>query len=130
MIRALLITLALAAPAAAQELRPTPAYFAQTIFDSSMAQALAQACGTVSVDPGRAAERGEALLIALQEDGFSPTEPQTEMIDPDAAIRSLQEAFVARYALDSPDEARVCEIARAEMDAETGLGLLLVEVAQ
>ena len=116
-----------AVPVSAQtELRPTPDYFAQAVFDMSTAQALSRSCSTVTVEPGAAAERATALLRALEADGFSTDTPFAEMIDPNAAIRDLQAGFVERYGLEQPDEARVCEVAMAEMEAGTGLGLLLV----
>jgi hypothetical protein len=124
---AVAILLALVAgPVAAQdELRPTPAYFAEAVFDMSTAQALARSCSSISVDPDAAAERASALLAALAEDGFSTDTPFAEMREPDAAIRDLQQDFVGRYGLQQPDEARVCAVAGEEIDAGTGVGLLL-----
>lgn len=117
-----------AGPAAAQEpLRPTPGYFAEAVFDITMAQALGRSCPSVSLDPVRASARADALLAALEADGFSTDAPQDQMQDPDAAIRDLQAGFVARYAIDQPSEARICEIAMAEIAAATGIGALLVE---
>lgn len=133
MMRLALSCLVAALPtfAAAQaELRATPDYFASAVFDMSMAQALGRACSTVSVDPMKAAERSTALLAALEADGFSTDTPHQQMTEPDAAIRSLQEEFVKRHALSEPDEARVCEVARSEILDETGIGQLLVEMAQ
>ncbi|MEO1579874.1 MAG: DUF5333 family protein [Pseudomonadota bacterium] len=116
-------------PAIAQtELRPTPEYFAEAVFDMSMAQALARSCATISVDPIRSGARAEALLGQLSDDGFDATAPHEQMDDPDGAIEVLQLAFVERYDLNAPGEEQVCEVAMAEMTAESGIGLLLVEV--
>lgn len=123
------LTITLAVPAGAQELRETPNYFASAVFDLSMAQALARSCSAVSLDPVLAAKRSEALLVRLTEDGFTTTAPHEEMDDPNAAIRALQTDFVARYAIDEPSEDEVCAIAEAEMADASGIGALLVSVS-
>ncbi|MEO0691688.1 MAG: DUF5333 family protein [Pseudomonadota bacterium] len=126
---ALAVAFAAFGPALAQtELRPTPDYFAEAVFDMSMAQALARSCNTISVDPVRSGARAEALLGQLSEDGFDATAPHEQMDDPDGAIEVLQLAFVERYDLNAPGEEQVCEVAVAEITAESGIGLLLVEV--
>lgn len=126
---ALAVSFAALGPALAQaELRPTPDYFAEAVFDMSMAQALARSCATISVDPVSSGARAEALLGQLSEDGFDATAPHEQMDDPDGAIEVLQLAFVERYDLNAPGEEQVCEVAMAEMTAESGIGLLLVEV--
>ncbi len=133
MLRLAVISLALtAAPAAAQEaaLRPTPAYFAQAVFDLSMAQALARSCSTISVDPVKSAARAETLLAELAEDGFDTGAPHEQMDNPNAAIAELQTAFAERYDLQSPSEDEVCGIAGEEMAAASGIGALLVAVAE
>jgi hypothetical protein len=128
-MRGLALAAILAAmPAAAQEARPTPDYFAEAVFDMSTAQALARSCTRVSVDPIAAAARSELLLTSLDRDGFSLDAPHEQMDDPDAAIRALQTAFVERYALDKPGEERVCDVALAEIAAGSGIGMLLADL--
>ncbi|MEM1065338.1 MAG: DUF5333 family protein [Pseudomonadota bacterium] len=133
---ALVLAFMAAAPALAQttaqdaELRPTPAYFAQAVFDLSMAQALARSCSTISVDPVKSAARAEDLLTELAEDGFDTGAPHEQMADPNAAIAALQTEFAAEYDLQSPSEEEVCGIAGEEMAAASGIGALLVEVAE
>lgn len=131
MIRTLPMVIALAlvpVEALAQDLRPTPDYFAEAVFEMSTAQALALSCSRISLDPVAAAARSERLLTALERDGFSLDAPQDQMDDPDAAIRALQTAFVERYALVNPGEQRVCDVAAAEIEAGTGIGLLLADI--
>lgn len=123
-------SLALAGAAAADDLRPTPDYFAAAVFEMGMAEALGRACPRVSVDPVRAGSRATELLAALEADGFSTDVPHEQMLDPNAAIRDLQQAFVARYGLSEPTEARVCEVAETEIAEATGIGMLLVEVPE
>lgn len=109
-------------------LRPTPDYFAEAVFDMSMAQALARSCNTVSVDPVRSGARAEALLEELGADGFDATAPHEQMEDPDGAIEVLQLAFVERHDLNAPGEDKVCAVAMTEMTDDSGIGQLLVEV--
>ena len=122
------IAAVLAAPAMAQDLRQTPDYFAEAVFDLQMAQALALSCSRISLDPVAAAAHSERLLRSLERDGFPLDAPQDRMDDPDAAIRALQTAFVERYALVDPGEQRVCDVAAAEIAAGTGIGLLLADI--
>lgn len=118
----------LAAPAAAETV-PAPAYFAEGVFASSTAEALARACPTLTMDPIRAARMSEEVLRRLARDGFDPANLLTRMDDPAPAIAALQDAFLARHGLaDDTSPRAACAAGHATMEEGTPVGALLREV--
>lgn len=130
-MRGVALVVLLAAPAAAQELRPAPDYFVETAMETSTANILAVNCPRLSINLGVVAQRSAATLDRLTAEGFTPRILAEEMEDPTEAIAVLQDAFTARHGLtDGAPEADVCAAGLAEMEAETGIGTLLVEVGE
>lgn len=129
MIRALAITLALGAPALAEELRPAPGYYLDAVMDFTMAEQLARSCATLSVRADAMQARSAEVLARLQADGFDPALPNAGMEDPTMEVLARQQAFVDRHALpEAPGEAEVCAAGLAEIAAETQMGSFLTEV--
>ena len=97
--------------------------------ETSTAQALARSCPTLSVHLGRMAERTEAVLLQLAQDGFTPDNLAERMQDPSDAIANLQATFVAKHGLvDGAAQDVVCAAGQAEISEETAIGALLIGV--
>lgn len=120
----------MAAPVGAQALRPVPDYFAEAIFASTMAQSLAELCGSVSMNADMVTEKRAELLARLAEDGFDPENAMAQMQDPTGQVHKLQSDFLEKYPLDAATQAQVCTAAYSEMGNNTLIGSLLSEVAQ
>lgn len=127
MIRASLVSLLLAAPAFAQELRPAPAYYTDTVFAVSMAEALAKGCPALGLNFYVVQERLDMLEARLGEDGFDVKEPFTQMIDPSPVFGLKQQAFLAKHPIEGAAGAEVCAAGRTEMSDETLIGTLLID---
>lgn len=122
------LLLALTSPLAADELRPAPDYYVETLFALTMAEALATSCPDIGMDLLAAGARTSDLRDELAADGFEPNALSTQMIDPAPALRDLQAAFLEKHpGLGDPDEASVCGAARAEMAQDTLVGTYLFE---
>lgn len=131
MIRVGLIVLCLATPLRADDLRPVPDYFVDTVFLTSTAQTIARACSTLSLDPAATTRLTETVLARLEADGYTSDVIATGMDDPGPAIAALQEAFLAKHDLaDGAPEPQVCAAGRAEIAGDTPLGHLMLEVAE
>ena len=119
-----------ATPLSAEDLRPAPAYFVETFFELTMAEALASACPAVGMDLLAAGAATTDLRLKLATDGFDPDAPLAQMIDPGPALRDLQDAFLVKHpGLADPTEDSVCAVARAEIADETPVGGYLFEAA-
>lgn len=131
MIRAAAISCCLAAPAFAAEKVPAPAYFVTSVMETSTAQMLAVRCSTLSIHLGKAAMRSERVLVQLTQDGFEPANLEDQMQDPSAEVAVLQDAFVAKHDLrGTVTEADICAAGQVEIAEGTGIGELLLGVAQ
>lgn len=129
MIRALAITLVLAVPAAAQDLKEPPVYYLDAVMDFTMAEQLARSCATLSVRPDAMQARSAEVLAQLEADGFDTTRADAGMTDPSMEILQRQQAFVERHELpDAPGEPEVCAAGMAEIAADTQMGSFLMEV--
>ncbi|MEL6609897.1 MAG: DUF5333 family protein [Pseudomonadota bacterium] len=128
-IAALAVTFAatFAAPARAVE---APDYFVQSIFDATTAEQLAIFCDSVDMDPEGAQAATNALLERLAGDGFDDPAVYPTFTGVEEGVSTRQDAFVARYALDDPTGDKVCEAARAEMAAGSGISEYLKEATQ
>ena len=122
------LLIAAAAPVTAQELRPAPDYFVNTVFGLTVAQALARSCSTVTLNPVAAQQASEALLIRLEEDGFDMTAPHEQMSGAQEAMDAARDAFMTRHGLVQPDETQVCAAATNEIAEATAVGLMLLEM--
>ena len=112
--------------ASAEDLRPAPEYYVETLFALTMAEALATSCSTMGMDLLAAGAATGELQDKLEADGFDRDQPFAQMIDPAPALRALQEAFLEKHPdLAAPDEAQVCAVARAELEQETRVGRYL-----
>ena len=131
MIRASLLLCCLATPAFAAEKVPAPTYFVSTVMETSTAQMLAVRCSTLSIHLGKAALRSESVLVQLTKDGFEPSNLEDQMQDPSADVAVLQNAFVAKHNLrGTVTEDQICAAGQIEIAEGTGIGELLLGVAQ
>ncbi|MEM8823933.1 MAG: DUF5333 family protein [Pseudomonadota bacterium] len=128
MIRIAFAVVTLATPAAADQL-PPPDYFVTSAFATSTAQAIAVSCSTLSINPVAMSQYTDAVLAALEADGFTQDNLAERMADPSDAIAVLQSDFLERHDLaDGASEDRVCAAGRLEIEDGTELGALLTEV--
>lgn len=110
----------------AEDLRPAPHYYVNTLFALTMAEALATSCSTMGMDLLAAGAATIELQEKLAADGFDRDQPFAQMIDPAPALRTLQESFLEKYPnLASPDEAQVCAVAHAELEEGSLVGRYL-----
>jgi hypothetical protein len=122
------VALTMASPLAAEDLRPAPDYYVETLFAVTMAEALATSCAAMGMDLLAAGAATTELQEKLIADGFNPDALVTQMIDPAPALRDLQTAFLEKHPdLSAPEEDAVCAAARAELAEETAIGAYLVE---
>ena len=121
----------MATPALAEGQIVAPDYFVTTVMETSTAQQVAVSCPILSINPALMADRSEAALARLAEDGFTPDTLETQMANPADAIAVLQDAFMAKHDLGADgSQAAVCAAGKAEIADGTGIGALLLEVAQ
>lgn len=130
MIRSAVISLVLAGPALADELRPAPDYYTDAVFAVTMAEALAKGCGTVGVNFAAISEQMTALETRLSEDGFDTATPFNQMEDPSAIFDAMGRAFLTKYPIEGQSAEAVCGAASAEIAAETLIGSLLLEATE
>lgn len=123
-----------ASSAAAQEAaepRPAPEYFVASVVASTTAQALAQACPTISLDPPRLQAMTTSILQQLESDGFDVTRPDAGMLPTAEAFETRQQAFLQKHGLDTdPTPENACAAALAEIAEGSEIGGLLVEVPE
>jgi hypothetical protein len=114
----------------AQDLRPAPAYYTDSVFAVTMAEALAQGCLKVGINFGAVSERMAMLEAQLADDGFDIDAPFDQMIDPSPVFGAMQQDFLARHPIEGQGEDAVCAAATAEIAEETMIGSLLLEAPQ
>lgn len=130
MIRIGLISLAMTATASASELRPAPAYYTDSVFAVTMAEALARGCGRIGINFGAVQERMTMLEAQLEEDGFNTETPFDQMIDPSPVFGAMQQDFLAKHPIEGRGEQAVCGAAAVEIAQETVIGSLLMEAPE
>ncbi|MEM1076963.1 MAG: DUF5333 family protein [Pseudomonadota bacterium] len=126
MIRAAVISLVLAGPTFAQELRPAPSYYTNTVFAVTMAEALAQGCEALGLNFFAVQSQLEMLEARLGEDGFNTDEPFDQMHDPSAIFDSMGQDFLTKYPIEGAGQDAICGAGQTEMKAETLIGRLLI----
>ena len=113
------------------EARPAPEYFIQAIIATTTAQALAQACSTLSMNPAAFMTETNKVMAQLEADGFDTTKPYEGMADIAPELQRRQEAFLLRHGLeDTPSEETVCAAGEAEIADGSEIGAYLVIVGQ
>lgn len=122
-----LVALTSAVSAAAQD-RPAPDYYLDALINTTIAQQLALACPTLSVNLPRMADAAGAVIARLEEDGFDMTAENTGMADATQELAAMQDAFVVRHGLEAPDQKAVCAAGVAEISAKSVMGSYLIEV--
>lgn len=130
MIRAGLISLVLAGPALADELRPAPGYYTDAVFAVTMAEALATGCATIGVNIGAVSERMDMLEARLAEDGFDVATPFDQMRDPSAIFDAMGRDFLTKHPIEGQGPEAVCGAASTEIAEDTLIGSLLLEARQ
>ena len=100
-----------------------------SVVASTAAQALAQACDTVSLDPPKMQAMTTDILQRLQEDGFDVSRPDAGMLPSNEKFAAQQKAFLQKHGLDTaPTAEKACAAALIEIAEGSGIGDLLVEV--
>lgn len=127
MIRAAVIWLALAGPGVAEDLRAAPAYYTDTVFAVSMAEALAKGCTALGLNFYEVQTQLESLEAQLGDDGFDTDAPFEQMVDPTSVFAGMQQNFLAKYPIEGAPEAEVCAAGRTERQDETLIGALLID---
>lgn len=127
MIRAAIISLAVASPGVAEELRAAPAYYTDTVFAVSMAEALAKGCAALGLNFFEVQTQLETLEAKLGEDGFDINTPFEQMVDPTPVFAGMQQSFLAKYPIEGAPEAEVCAAGRTERRDGTQIGALLID---
>lgn len=127
MIRNAVLFCLLAGPVLAED-AVAPDYFVETVVATGVAQQLARACPTLSLNPQTVAKDSDGLMNRLAEDGIMLASEMPWADDASARIEAEVEAFVAEYGLDAPTEEKVCGAGRAEIAAESAIGRYLLEV--
>lgn len=126
----LAVALTMAAPLLADDLRPAPDYYVDTLFSLTMAEALATSCNAVGMDLLAAGATTTELREKLAGDGFDGDQAFSQMIDPGPAMREMQAAFLEKHpGLSDPSEEIVCAVAAQEIAEETMIGIYLFEGA-
>ena len=124
-----LLGVSVATPAAA-DLRPAPDYFVGALISTDVAQAIAVNCPKISINPVVAQEMSENVMNWLEEDGFDQVDPVSEMVNFSDRLTTLQQRFIQKHNLEGANSAQVCAAGFKEINAETDIGNLLVEVPQ
>lgn len=127
-----LIPLCMLATSAAAELRPAPDYYLETLMELSFADQYSTACDTLDINQGAMGSTIDWLMSRLLEDGFKdPTRAHEEMELPsqeetDAIVLEL----IERHDTTEDPNASWCEEGRLEIENETNIGLMLMEVSE
>lgn len=114
---------------AAAELRPAPDYFVDVTFATTTAQALAQACPTLSFALLAASRASNTVMQQLEADGFNLDMLFDEMLDPTLQFETRRARFLERHDLtDRASPEAACRAGETELDEGTGIGAYLVRV--
>jgi hypothetical protein len=105
-----------------------PSYFVETVVATTTAQALAQSCPTLSLNPVTVASGTDDVLARLTADGLDPTQSGAWQEDANRQMQEMQTAFVAKHRLSEPNEDLVCAAGLAEIAEGSEIGRYLVEV--
>lgn len=128
MRRAIALAVLVAGPALAEP-RPAPDAFIEVTFATTTAQALAQACPTLSFALLKASRASGEVMAALEADGFTLDALADEMIDPAPRFETARRAFLERHDLvDGAASDAVCRAGLAEIADATQIGDFLTEV--
>lgn len=120
-----------ASSAAAKDLPEMPDYFAEALVSISAAQAIAQACPSITVNPVNAVKSSEDLITRLADDGFDSNDPASGMQPGDAKIAELQTVFLEKHGLSEGAAAdAACAAGKSEIAQNSAIGRLLLEAAQ
>lgn len=113
----------------AQDRPVAPDYYINGVFATSMAQQIALACPTLSVNPATSSTLSGNVLGRLEEDGFDITQLDFDTQVGQQALDQRIAEFAERTGLQSGAlTATVCLAGRREIEAQTDVGRLLLEV--
>ena len=115
----------MAMPSFAQDLRPAPEYFLNTMFAVPMAENLAAFCPTASLNYAVISVAHDEVMKRLTSDGFQTEDPFSEMQDTQPAMDAKLAEFMERHQLAGADQKMVCLAAANESAAGTMVGRLL-----
>ena len=105
--------------------RQAPAYFVEAVFNTTTAQAIAQACPDLSFHIQAASIHSGAVMAQLEEEGYDIT-PGLTMPGFDPQIQVLQEEFLTRTGLrEDGSSENACGAGMAEIEAQSGIGQFL-----
>ncbi|MDV7145496.1 DUF5333 family protein [Tropicimonas sp. TH_r6] len=129
-VGALAVSVGLAAPVPASELRPAPGYFVDAMVSITTAENIATACPNLSFDAVAASDVTAEVMEQLGADGFDAKNLEGSMADPADAVRARQAAFRENHKLakDETDFIRICMAGFAEIKEKTQVGAFLVEI--
>ena len=127
MIRRASLICLLASPVQADDLT-APDYFVDTVVATGIAQQLARACPTLSLNPQSVAKDSDDLMNQLADDGIMSADEMPWTEDANTRIGAQVQAFLTRTGLDAPTEAKVCDAGLAEIAEDTAIGRYLLEV--
>ena len=114
----------------AQEARPAPDYFVDSVMATTTAQQLAVACPTLSFNIIAASRATGPVMERLIEDGFDPDQLESQMTGFAEAMAARQAAFLARHDLsDGAESEKVCAVGAAEIAEGSDIGSFLTKVA-
>jgi len=117
--------------ASAEELRPAPQYYLDTVIGMSLAEQYAWHCPAVVVNQDAVAAVYGALIQRLGADGFETDAPHEHMaLPPQADTDAVITSMLSRNEAAADPEASFCGEARAEMKSGTVTGKLLAGTAQ
>nr|WP_255596672.1 DUF5333 family protein [Cognatishimia sp. MH4019] len=117
----------LASPVLAED-QTAPDYFVDTVVATGVAQQLARACPTLSLNPQTVAKDSDELMNQLAADGVMSAEEMPWAEDANTRIEAQVQAFLTRTGLDEPTQDKVCDVGLTEIAEETAIGRYLLEV--
>lgn len=127
MIRCTILACVLASAAVADD-AVAPDYFVDTVVATAIAQQLARACPTLSLNPQSVAKDSDDLMNQLAADGITSSDEMPWAEDANTRIDAQMQAFSMKYDLDAPTQEKVCDAGDAEIADETSIGRYLLEV--
>lgn len=127
MIRRAALICLLAGPVVAED-SVAPDYFVDTVVATGVAQQLARACPTLSLNPQTVAKDSDGLMNQLAADGIMSAEEMPWAEDANARIEAEVQAFLTQYGLEKPSEQKVCDAGTAEIAEGSDIGRYLLEV--
>lgn len=123
------IAVVLAQPLCAQDLRVAPDYYIDGVFAASMAQQIALACPTLSVNPVATSTLSSGVLARLESEGYDITNLDFDVRAGQQALDQRVTAFGERTGLQSGALTEtVCLAGQREIKAGSDVGKLLLTV--